>query len=56
MRAFIIALIIGIIEIAAISMLYQEIGLLRSIYLYVAGTSIGGLILFFNWKEAKAQY
>ncbi|MET0027795.1 MAG: hypothetical protein ABW101_09170 [Candidatus Thiodiazotropha sp.] len=56
MRVFFIALIIGIVKIVAISKLYQEIGLLGSIYLYVAGTSIGGLVLFFNWKEAKAQY
>lgn len=56
MRIFFIALVIGILEIVAISKLHQEIGLLNSIYLYVAGTCIGGLLLYLNWNNAKAQF
>jgi UPF0716 family protein affecting phage T7 exclusion len=55
MRVFVIALVIGIIEIVAISKLHQEIGLLNSIYLYVVGTCIGGLLLYMNWNDTKAQ-
>jgi UPF0716 family protein affecting phage T7 exclusion len=56
MQLFILSLLIGILEISAITQLYQEIGLINSIYLYIAGTSIGGIILLINWKEAKTQY
>ena len=56
MKIFIIAVIVGVSEILAITILHTRVGLLNSIYLYLAGTLFGGFILFTEWKGEVSKF
>ena len=56
MKILIIIIIVGVAEIFTISSLHQELGIINSIYIYLAGTALGGALLYFGWGNAISSF
>ena len=56
MKYFIFFILIGVAEIFAIISLHQEVGFLNSIYIYLAGTVFGGVLIYRDWGVEVAKF